>query len=148
MNDLAQAGYIAGFSAAKRYDNTIGLNFFYYLSRRLQGEMTDLCHPHRRQQKTPQFTSIESMRLNHETETVLDEICDPHSMEDFGLIETQFDLDSFEHTLSGRDLELYRTMADDPRYLALVGQDFGISEARVSQLRHRLRDQIHDGDPL
>jgi RNA polymerase sigma-32 factor len=54
------------------------------------------------------------------------------------------ELQSFGETLQGKERRIFyeRLLADDPRTLQELGEDFGVSRERVRQLEKRLQDKL------
>jgi RNA polymerase sigma-32 factor len=54
------------------------------------------------------------------------------------------ELHSFGETLQGKERRIFyeRLLADDPRTLQELGEDFGVSRERVRQLEKRLQDKL------
>ncbi len=55
-------------------------------------------------------------------------------------------LEEFEKTLKGRDLEIFqgRILADNPKTLQEIGEDYGISRERARQLEARILRRLED----
>jgi RNA polymerase sigma-32 factor len=55
-------------------------------------------------------------------------------------------LEEFEKTLKGRDLEIFhgRILADNPKTLQEIGEDYGISRERARQLEARILSRLED----
>lgn len=134
-DDLLQAGLVGLLHAVDRYDPTRGVPFTNYASRRIRGAMIDLL---RQREGLPRDDNVDWLEV---------ELPADHDPEAATLTEgdTRF-LWRLIRQFPARDRRLMELYYEAGWTMQRIGNAFGISEGRVSQLHsdivHRLKTQM------
>lgn len=148
-DDLVSAGTLGLLSAAGRWDAAWGVSFGTFASHRIRGAIIDeirRLRPGTRHDPQSWPRSLDQalggLGSGDGDLTLADQCADPRATAAFSQAEAAIDLAPMLASLPPRERRVLVDLEVRDRLLRVVAGELGVTESRVSQLRHRARRRL------